>query len=262
MQVFLSWSGNRSHLVAEVLQSWLRQVIQATEPWISADIEKGTRWSAEIADRLENSNFGILCLTKENLDSKWIHFEAGALAKHKTARTCTLLLDIQPTDVQQPLGQFQHTTIERHDVLKLVQAINSSIGRSAEKPLPDDVLTELFDNNWERLEAQLKDIQSNSPEESQYERPERELLEEALEILRNQERRHKVKSVEDRFNDLNSWAAVVSNNDDKLPDVAKYILAVRDHDNLKNNDLYQYILKNVKETIEKRKDDNDSCDVK
>lgn len=81
MLVFLSWSGSRSKAVAETFSKWIVQVIQAVEPWISSDIEKGARWNSEVAARLEQSRVGIICLTKENLDAKWILFESGALSK-------------------------------------------------------------------------------------------------------------------------------------------------------------------------------------
>ncbi|HXQ39553.1 MAG TPA: hypothetical protein VN843_36480, partial [Anaerolineales bacterium] len=66
MLVFLSWSGHKSQIVAEGLQNWLSQVIQAVEPWLSADIDKGLRWGPEVANRLERSKVGIICLTREN----------------------------------------------------------------------------------------------------------------------------------------------------------------------------------------------------
>ena len=44
MDVFLSWSGTRSKAVAQALESWLPLVINATSPWISAEIDKGRRW--------------------------------------------------------------------------------------------------------------------------------------------------------------------------------------------------------------------------
>src|SRR5215218_11257815 len=105
MQLFLSWSQSRSKAVAEAFARWISQVIQAAEPWLSSDIEKGARWSAEISARLEESKIGIICLTRENLDSRWILFEAGAISKAKGAHVCTLLLDVEPSDVEQPLGQ-------------------------------------------------------------------------------------------------------------------------------------------------------------
>jgi len=44
MKVFISWSVQRSAAVADALRYWLPKVIQALEPWMSADdIEKGIR---------------------------------------------------------------------------------------------------------------------------------------------------------------------------------------------------------------------------
>ncbi|MDZ7826632.1 MAG: TIR domain-containing protein [Gammaproteobacteria bacterium] len=45
------------------------------------DIEKGSRWSNEIAKELEASDIGVLFITQDNLDSAWIMYEAGALSK-------------------------------------------------------------------------------------------------------------------------------------------------------------------------------------
>jgi hypothetical protein len=54
MKVFLSWSGDKSRHTAEVISGWLKQVIQALDPWMSPNIEKGKRWGIELvimADR-------------------------------------------------------------------------------------------------------------------------------------------------------------------------------------------------------------------
>ena len=47
MKVFISWSGERSRLVAQELGPWLKKVIQSVEPWISTDMERGIKWLAE-----------------------------------------------------------------------------------------------------------------------------------------------------------------------------------------------------------------------
>ena len=186
MKVFISWSKDKSKLTAEALNKWLPKVIQAVEPWISPDIEKGKRWSQEINDNLEKTKIGIFCLNQENLNEPWILFEAGAMAKTKDAYVCTFLLDIKPTDVHQPLGQFQHTKYEKEDIRKLVHTINSALGKYNEKELTKEVLDEAFEKYWVDLDEELKKILKSKPSKS-IERTEKELLEEILEILRNQQ---------------------------------------------------------------------------
>ena len=155
MQVFLSWSGDRSRLVAEALARWLRQVIQTVEPWLSADIEKGTHWEAAVRRQLSESRVGVICLTTDNLDSRWLLFEAGALSNIPGAHVCTFLLGIDPSAVKPPLAQFQHTTTARTDVLNLVKTINDAAAHNNERPLKEEVLESVFTTFWPHLEKQL-----------------------------------------------------------------------------------------------------------
>jgi TIR domain len=68
MKVFISWSGLRSQAVAQTLRSWLKDVIQALDPWISVeDINKGQQWGPSLAEELESTHAGVICLTPENL---------------------------------------------------------------------------------------------------------------------------------------------------------------------------------------------------
>lgn len=55
MEIFISWSGEYSHKLAITLKDWLSNVIQTVDPWVSSeDIEKGDRWSTEIAQKLDS----------------------------------------------------------------------------------------------------------------------------------------------------------------------------------------------------------------
>jgi hypothetical protein len=179
VNVFLSWSGPRSKEVAETFYKWLPTVINSVEPFISQrNIEKGVVGQNELSQSLEEINFGIICLTKDNLHADWILYEAGALSKfQKEARVWTFLLDIKPTNISGPLSKFQHTSFEETEVFQLLQSINKAVGH--DKPIKDELLEEIFHLNWERLKEMLSAIKAKdaSPE------PTRELSEINMEVL-------------------------------------------------------------------------------
>src|ERR1700743_130514 len=107
MKVFISWSGESSKALADVLRNWLPLVLHYVEPWMSdVDIDAGDRWADAVAKELEASNFGIICVTRENISSPWILFEAGALAKSlKGSRVIPLLFALDMRDV---FGTFRY----------------------------------------------------------------------------------------------------------------------------------------------------------
>ena len=185
MDVFISWSGKRSQAAAESLRSWLPKIINAIDPWLSsADVDKGARWATDIAMRLEAAKVGIICLTPDNLHSDWILFEAGALSKtiHRSF-VCPLLIGVEPTDVKGPLAQFQATRVTKHDILKLLKTLNSGLG---DKPLADAHIEEAFEVWWPKLDSQLKALPTETGDSLR--RADRDLLEEILSLVRNQNR--------------------------------------------------------------------------
>jgi hypothetical protein len=184
MKIFLSWSGERSRSIAEALHDWLPSVIQAVCPFMSAnDLEKGTRWREGLAGELESSSVSIICLTPENLESPWIHFEAGALSKQQhSSYVCTLLFGIDPVDVREPLAQFQATKADKQDIKKLVQTVNRLLGDDA---LADNKINETFEVWWSKLEERLNGI-STPDDIPQHHRDVREILQDILELVRHQ----------------------------------------------------------------------------
>jgi len=186
MDIFISWSGERSRAAAEALRNWLPKIINAIKPWLSsADIDKGARWSTDVASRLEAAKAGIICLTPSNLHSDWILFEAGALSKTlKNTFVCPFLIGLDPSDVKPPLAQFQATRAVKSDVLKLIGTLNKALGEDA---LGDEHIKEVFDVWWPKLESQIKDLPADLGTTNTH-RPDRELLEEILALVRNQNR--------------------------------------------------------------------------
>jgi len=184
MKIFISWSGNRSKFIAQTLSNWLEQVLQAIEPWISSEIEKGKRWSTEIASKLKESKVVIICLTKDNLDSTWLHFEAGAVANNEDSYVCTFLFDISEANVKEPLSQFQNTKYKKDDILKLLKTINSILGKTGGKSLKESNLESVFEIFWPQLQEKLKKTPSSRDKDVDP-RTDREILEESLQILRS-----------------------------------------------------------------------------
>jgi hypothetical protein len=180
--ILISWSGERSLLVAKAIRKWLPKIIQTAKPWMSdTDIAKGSRGLDDLSKALEGIKVGISCLTPENLREPWILFEAGALSKSLDDRTrlCTFLVGgLQLQDVSPPLGMFQATRAEKEDTRKLMHTINQALSN---EPISEEDLNDLFDKMWPTLEDTLKTL----PEPTQTVAPKRPLEDMVAEILEN-----------------------------------------------------------------------------
>ncbi len=189
MKIFISWSGDRSKKVAELLDDWIQCVIQTANPWMSSkDIDRGALWFNEISDQLSNTSIGIVCLTHENKNKPWILFESGALAKGlSSSRVCTFLIDLQPTDIVNPLAQFNHTFPEKQSVLELVRTINLSL---KENSLKEPILEKVFETYWPQFEKSFSEIiQTTMDADVQEIRQENDIILDVLTTVRMLDRR-------------------------------------------------------------------------
>ena len=192
MKVFISWSGNTSLKVAQQLRDWLPFVINSIEPYVSSeDIDKGARWSTDIAKELADSKFGILCVTKDNFEAPWLSFEAGALSKTMEKSFVTpFLFDIKRSEVQGPILQFQSTIFEKEDIKKMVKTLNKACGETG---ISETRLDKSFDVWYPTLEKglnELKSISSSVEDNRSAEEPPHssEILEEILELSRDNQK--------------------------------------------------------------------------
>ena len=183
MKVFISWSGQHSKKLGEALRDWLPGVLQVVTPYFTpSDTEKGTRWSTDIAKELSESQIGILCVTRDNIQSDWLLFEAGALSKSlEKSHVCPILFGITNTDLAGPLKQFQTTVFEKGDVHRLLGVINGRIG---ENKLPQKTLDTVFEKWWPDLEEKINRILTEVGEPEEPVRSDRQLLEEILQLSR------------------------------------------------------------------------------
>jgi len=185
LNVLLSWSGDRSKGMASALNSWIPKVIQNANPWMSAeDISTGVRWNSELNTQLTSTDIGIICVTPENLQSVWLHFEAGSLSKSLSeSKVMPLLLDLTPGQLSGPMSQFQAVQCLKEGVFKIIKSINESLGKNG---LAEAALDEVFDVWWPKLEDKINSIAP--PVEVIPKRDSTEMIEELLDIAREQRR--------------------------------------------------------------------------
>jgi hypothetical protein len=181
MQIFISWAGPRSNEFAKTLCAYLPQMIQNSQPWMSDRIGKGKTWLTELWNQINSAQFGILCITSENINSPWILFEAGALKQR--VDVCPILLNIKKKDIPPPLSTLQLIEIQQQELFQLITDINRI---QKEKAVSEEILRKTFDKFWPELEDKLHEIEEKdiSPETP---RTDSELLEEILDIVRDQQ---------------------------------------------------------------------------
>jgi len=185
VKVFISWSGAPARDFALFLRTWLRQVVQALEPFMSEeDIAKGSRNIPEMSQELRNVSFGIVVVTRDTVLAPWVNFEAGAISKNlDTARLVPLLLDVAKTEVVGPLAQFQAVDANDHaDVIRMFQEINKWLAR----PLEPDVLLPAVQSRLHQFDIAVDAYRARAAPQGMAAavRADRDLLEEIVLILR------------------------------------------------------------------------------
>jgi hypothetical protein len=193
MKVFISWSGDRSHALAKVLHDRLPLILHYVEPWLSkSDIAAGERWADEIGKQLQASNFGILCITRENVESPWVLFEAGALSKSlQESKVIPLLLDLDLKDLKGPLTLFQATKADAAGIGEVLRSIN----KASDSLVPESRMKELFEMAWPKIEKAISEIPKPAVPTKQ-QRPQAEILEELVGGVRTIESRLRESTVE------------------------------------------------------------------
>ncbi len=155
IKVFISWSdkSSSSYVVAKGLKDWIQKVNHFTEPFLSSDdILVGERWNEVLNKEIDESGFGIICLTKNNLTSPWILFEAGVLSGRYNShrRVCPLLIDIELEELKPPLSQFNCVTADKDGLFKLIESINKIPNEG--QAVPDKILIDSFNVWWNEIE--------------------------------------------------------------------------------------------------------------
>lgn len=189
MKIFISHSGPRSRQIAEAFHTFLPTANPSFEPWYSYEnLDRSRAWYGQIVEQLSEVGAAIICLTPDNLEKPWIHYEAGALIHALDGtRVYTYLYELGPADIGGPLALFNHTQATQKDTLALVSSLNELL--EGEDRAEDERLQINFNALWESFQKQMKAPLPESPDDSSAKthRADRDLIEEMLNIQRRQE---------------------------------------------------------------------------
>jgi hypothetical protein len=130
------------------------------------------RWFDELLKVLTGAEAGILCLAAENLDSPWLHFEAGVLmtglhrAQERAAaldaddplrdRVFTYLLGDAAQRLSGPLAQYQATATTRDETWRLVETLADVLAGG--KDHDGRGLSERFEKEWPSFDRNVQAI--------------------------------------------------------------------------------------------------------
>lgn len=154
VKVFISWSGETSRKVANALRNWLPQVLQTVEPWLAAaDLKPGERVAESMTSNMASASAMILCVTRRNVGSSWVEFEADRAASLGIP-VVPICIDLPMSDLGGALLQYQTFTLDRDGTRRLTSALNSVSG----SPLNPSALSKLLDIWVPKLVEELKGI--------------------------------------------------------------------------------------------------------
>ena len=154
-KIFISWSGERSRLLAEIMHKWIPRIIQSVDPWMSErDLEKGDRWFHSLSNELSSKSIGLICVTPENQKSPWLLFEAGAISRDiGKSKVCPVIYGMSADELSSPLNLFQATLLCKGDFFKLLRTINE-----INLTISSFILEDALDRHWDDIDREIKDI--------------------------------------------------------------------------------------------------------
>lgn len=185
MKIFISWSGPREQRVAEALRDALPELCVAdVQVFVSSkSITKGSNGTSVIEANLDESDYGIVLVSRDNQDAPWLNYEGGWLASRLQRPVATICLDLRAGDITSPLAPRQATQFESEDDMEellrqIAELANPSISTKSFATLLKAVWPEIRDS-WERGAQQVVPKQDT--------RTEHDMLAEIVERVRGLE---------------------------------------------------------------------------
>ena len=159
MRIFIGWSGETGRNVAGILSRWLRTLFPDIE--ISTpldDIMPSWVFVLQDADELKSADYGLICVTRESVQSPQLYYEAGVLSTAVNYIT-PFLFDVTPSELVDPLRSFQSVTGGQDDLWNFVSELASILNKNhTENSINLDSLKRLFDMTYPVLQKELNEL--------------------------------------------------------------------------------------------------------
>jgi hypothetical protein len=169
-QGFLSWSGALSREIASYIKDEILDTLfgDSIEPFISSEIGVGDAFVQRIFTRLIKSDFGIVCITAENIEKPWVSFECGGLINNiKKENLYVLLADVSVEMLKRlnpPLSEFQAVGLDRAGIINLIKKISISVLQTGSVMYENKI-----HENWDKYRENFADIiQRHKPAPDNY----------------------------------------------------------------------------------------------
>jgi hypothetical protein len=108
-----------------------------------------------------------------------MHFEAGAVAT-KNKSVTSYLIDVDYSQLKPPLSLYQNVNADEPSTFKLAQDVSHATGSN----VPEETLKERFTVAWPKLKTALEVSMKADDTEKPKTRPQEEMVEEILGIVR------------------------------------------------------------------------------
>ncbi|MDJ0316166.1 TIR domain-containing protein [Arthrobacter antibioticus] len=159
MKVFVSWSKN-SRGVGSAVAAAVREIFDpVVDTFISQEIQAGSRGLEAIDAELNDTDFGIICLTRSNQTEQWINYEAGALSRQvadKRKRMGVFLVDFGDVDeVNSPMNIFQCKMATFEGLTELMTSLNE-LGPN----LKEGTLSKRIASAWPDVETAVTEVKA------------------------------------------------------------------------------------------------------
>jgi hypothetical protein len=166
MKIFISWSGKPSKYIALAIREFIDSVFtQNINTFLSTeDIKLGQEGYGTIQTALAECDKGIFCFMKNNINSVWMTYEAGAISmqsscakKTTDVNNCPILpIMFEKIDdakfSRHPLQYIQRQSFSRETMYHLVVELNTK-GKFS---FSSKVLEKQFNFAWPELENCVK----------------------------------------------------------------------------------------------------------